>query len=587
MKRVDKLTEAQKARCEEWADRWIEIGLRTGDSDRKKFAAAVCECYRFAGLESPKVIVWTTSPLAVSLAGPIAALLIEIAKRTMVASRKNLRGAVRDAVGGAVGGAVRDAVRDAVSGAVDGAVRDAVRDAVSGAVDGAVRGAVSGAVSGALDGAVRDAVSDAVDGAVRDAVSDAVDGAVDGAVSGAVDGAVRDAVSGAVSGAVRGALGGAVDGALDGAVRDAVRGALDGAVSGAVRGAVRDAVSGAVGGALDGAVGDAVRGALDGAVGDAVRDAVSDAVSGAVRGAVRDAVSGAVSGAVGGALDDAVRQVLKRLWSSIFGGQFWVSGYWWGGAWTSFFREVCKLELNGDLWDRGRAYEATMESACWWFAHRDFVIVSERPSQIHRELVDETKPRGFGSHRLHSETEAAASFRDGWGVWSWHGTRVTRQIIEEPETITVKQIAAEQNAEVRRVMVERMGWDRFCEQANMKIIHADELHSNFPAIPVSDVIEPGVRLITTYRAGTETAELLEAADLKDFEDRPLRFVRLTDPSTDRKYTIRVRHNHKRCYEAVAWTFGLTEKEYKSGKYLRQGDVFLKPLSGGPEQQAHS
>jgi hypothetical protein len=136
-------------------------------------------------------------------------------------------------------------------------------------------------------------------------------------------------------------------------------------------------------------------------------------------------------------------------------------------------------------------------------------------------------------------------------------------------------------------MIERMGWDRLCEQANMRMIHSDELKTNFPSIPVSDMVEPGQRLVTTYRAGTEKAELLESSDMKDFEDRPLRFVRLSDPSTGRQYTLRVKHSHTRCYQAVGWTFGLTEKEYKSGKYLRQGDVFMRPLSGGPETQTHS
>ena len=375
--RIDKLTDAQKARFDEWADKWIEIGLRTGNADRPRFEKAVRQCYGFAGLESPKVIVWAPSPLVVSLAAPIAALLIEIHRR--------------------------------------------------------------------------------------------------------------------------------------------------------------------------------------------------------------DAVRGAVSGAVGG----AVGETLRRCWGASFNGQFAVGGWWYGGAWTSFFREVCDLALKGDLWDRARAYEATLESACWWWPHRDFVIVSERPSAVHRERADPAKPRGWGSHRLHCEDGPAVGFQDGWGVWAWHGTRVTRQIIEQPETLTIEQISAETNAEVRRVMVERMGWERFCAVAKMKLIHIDELHTNFPNIPVSATVDAGKRMVTSYRAGVERAELLESAELRDFEERPLRFVRLTDPSTGRQYTIRVLHDHARCYEAVGWTFGLSETDYKRGRFLRQGDVLLQPLSGGPLQQAHS
>ena len=348
MKKINKLTEAQKARFDEWADKWIEIGLRTGDADRPKFESAVRECYQYAGLEPPKVIVWTTSPLAVALAGPIAAYFIEINK--------------------------------------------------------------------------------------RDAVGVAVDGAVD---------------------------------------------------------------------------------------------------------------------------------VISRSWENYLGGQFWVGGWYWGGAYTSFFREVCDLELEGNLWQRALAYEATIESACWWYPHRDFVIVSERPTAIHREAADPSRLRGWGSHRLHCEDGPAVSFRDGWGVWAWHGVTVTKQIIEHPETITVNDVNKEENAEVRRVMVERMGWERFCTEAKMKVIHEDELHSNFSTVPVSDLVSEGQRLVTAYRSGSEKAQLLEAAGITDFEERPLRFVRLTDPSTGRQYTIRVRHDHKRAYEAVGWTFGMSEEQYKT------------------------
>ena len=188
--------------------------------------------------------------------------------------------------------------------------------------------------------------------------------------------------------------------------------------------------------------------------------------------------------------------------------------------------------------------------------------------------------------RLHNDSYAALE-SDVENLYFINGVLVPAFVVVKPDWITIKHIRKEENAEVRRVMIERMGWDRFCEQANMKLIHSDELQSNFPSIPVSDMINAGARLVTTYRAGTETADLLEAGDLKDYEDRPLRFVRLTDPSTGRQYILRVKHDHTRCYEAVGWTFGLTECEYKKGKYLRQGDVFLNPLSGGPDTQTHS
>src|SRR5574337_930661 len=333
VKRIDSLTPQQRARMHEWADQWISVGLRTGAADRPKFEKAAEQCYRAAGLPWHGNVVWVPSAIVMAIAAPVAALGIQLHRAT------NPGEAVRVAVSGAVDGAVRDAVDGAVSDAVDGAVSDAVRGAVSGAVDGGVRNAVRNAVSGA----VRDAVRGAVDGAVRDAV--------DGAVSDAVCGAVRGPVRGAVLGAVRTAVRNAVSGAVDGGVRNAVDGAVRNAVDGGVRVAVRNAV----------------RVAVDGGV--------RNAVDGAVDGGVRNAVDGAVDGAVGERqIAQAVADVISRGWPYYIGGQLWVGGWWWGPAYTSFFREVAGLELTDDLWQRGLAYEATTEAASWWYPHRDFIM---------------------------------------------------------------------------------------------------------------------------------------------------------------------------------------------------------------------
>ena len=197
-----------------------------------------------------------------------------------------------------------------------------------------------------------------------------------------------------------------------------------------------------------------------------------DAVHVAVHGAVDGAVHGAVHGAVRGAVHDVVRKITSRQlrtaisqrWNSYLGGQFWVGGPWyWGPAFTSFFREVCKLDLPGDLWDRGRAYEATCESACWWWPHRQFIMVCERPTVIHRELRNPRQLRGWGSHQLHCDTGPAAAWPDGWGVYAWHGTQVPAKVIEAPDSLTPTEITNEPNAEIRRVMLERYGAARYAQ----------------------------------------------------------------------------------------------------------------------------
>ena len=58
------------------ADNWHELGLQTGEIDRPAFARAVKQCYEHASIPWPANVVWTTSPVAVALGAPVAALLI-------------------------------------------------------------------------------------------------------------------------------------------------------------------------------------------------------------------------------------------------------------------------------------------------------------------------------------------------------------------------------------------------------------------------------------------------------------------------------------------------------------------------------
>src|SRR5260221_14595370 len=107
--RIDHLTDAQRAQMDAWADRWIEIGLRTGPADRERFEAGARECYRFAGIPWPDVVVWVPCPMVLALAAPAAALAIELIERAAREGGRSRDDAVGDAVGGAVGDAVGDA----------------------------------------------------------------------------------------------------------------------------------------------------------------------------------------------------------------------------------------------------------------------------------------------------------------------------------------------------------------------------------------------------------------------------------------------------------------------------------------------
>jgi hypothetical protein len=220
------------------------------------------------------------------------------------------------------------------------------------------------------------------------------------------------------------------------------------------------------------------------------------------------------------------------------GDQVYRAGYGLHDAnWLAFFEyfaDACELNSARRL----KGLNDIAQAAGWWWPFRGAVILTERPVWLARD----------DRNRLHCEDRAAIEYSDGWGVHAWHGVRVPRDIIMEPEKITPARIDKEPNAEIRRVMVERFGADRYLTESGATVIHSDEF-----------------------------GELVR----KDIpNDEPIVMVRLTNSTeepdgTRKKYMLRVHPELRPLLEdgqlgevqaptarnAVASTFGLRGDEY--------------------------
>jgi len=119
----------------------------------------------------------------------------------------------------------------------------------------------------------------------------------------------------------------------------------------------------------------------------------------------------------------------------------------WSGraAFADFFKRI-GLELSADV-DTWLQYRR--ESGVWYaIALRDRLIVSEAPYVLNRD----------DKGRLHCETGCAIGWRDGYGVYMWHGVEVPRRWIVERATLAAQDVLAEENPEVRRAGSEIIGW---------------------------------------------------------------------------------------------------------------------------------
>lgn len=130
------------------------------------------------------------------------------------------------------------------------------------------------------------------------------------------------------------------------------------------------------------------------------------------------------------------------------------SGYF---AFYDYFSEVCNIDLLKEYnW-----YQST--SALGVVYPLDNVcVVSDRPTLI--KMVD---------GKLHCDGAAAIEYSDGFSVYSLNGVRVTKEIAVTPwDKLDSKLLITEENAEVRREIVRKVGIEKICKDLNAKKIDA-------------------------------------------------------------------------------------------------------------------
>jgi hypothetical protein len=108
-----------------------------------------------------------------------------------------------------------------------------------------------------------------------------------------------------------------------------------------------------------------------------------------------------------------------------------------------------------------------------------------------------------------------------------NGVPIDARIAFQPETITVAEVLAESNAELRRVLLERMGYDAFLNQVAATTLDRDR------------DLGGERRLLKVDLAG----------------DEPLVCIAVICPSTGRRYLIRVPPSMRTCRQAAAWIAG--------------------------------
>jgi len=299
-----------------------------------------------------------------------------------------------------------------------------------------------------------------------------------------------------------------------------------------------------------------LRGQLRGQLGDQLWDQLRDQLGDQLWGQLWDQLRDQLRGQLGD-------QLWGQLWGQLrdqLGDQLWgqerlrFTGTWWWGSWDAWLcgwldggRRVGVI-YPGNL-GASLDYHCTVARACGAvYPFADLCIVTDRPEVIARDEIG----------RLHAQDGPALRYRDGYALYAVHGVRVPHDVIEEPASVTVERIDAEPNSEVRRVMVERYGLERYIRESGAELIDEDtDIHGLPRRLWQKGHGENAIVSVEVQNSSLEpdgsrrTYFLMVDADLRPIPDPE-------DPDDDWGEPQAMT-----CVNAVASTFGMGGDEYRN------------------------
>src|SRR6476469_1426791 len=158
-----------------------------------------------------------------------------------------------------------------------------------------------------------------------------------------------------------------------------------------------------------------------------------------------------------------------------------------------------------------RSQKLLFEHCGWIFPFEKFCAVCDRPRHL----------RFDSQHRLHAEGEPAIEFADGWNFYYYHGVRLPEEYGKvHPNQWQSQWLLAEENAELRRVLIQGIGYDRICQELSAEQIDSWQEYS------------------------------LLKIDNADIE--PIYLLKMTCPSTGFIHALRVPPNLTSAREAIRW-----------------------------------
>jgi len=213
---------------------------------------------------------------------------------------------------------------------------------------------------------------------------------------------------------------------------------------------------------------------------------------------------------------DSYMRSERTIWKVFFKDLFYL---YYPQTSTTLFKEIYLTELyissGVNLSQKAQEihhYQKLLFEHCGWiFPFEKICAVCDRPRHL----------RFDSQNRLHAEGEPAIEFADGWNFYYYHGVRLPEQYGKvHPNQWQSQWLLTEENAELRRVLIQGIGYDRICQELEAKQIDSWQEYA------------------------------LLQIDNADVE--PICLLKMTCPSTGFIHALRVPPNLTSAREAIGW-----------------------------------
>lgn len=187
--------------------------------------------------------------------------------------------------------------------------------------------------------------------------------------------------------------------------------------------------------------------------------------------------------------------------------------------WSDFLISVLACQHDKNKW---QILQSLALDCGWFFPFENICLLCDRPLNF---SVD-------NQQRLHGEGKPAVEFADGFKVYAHQGVILPEtygKIL--PSEWRCEWLLSETNAELRRVLLQGIGYDRLCQELQVKTIDSWQEY-----------------------------DLLETNSEVDIE--PIYILKMTCPSTGRIHALRVPPNIQSAREAIQWVnWGIDPPEF--------------------------